>query len=61
MFSIAMDEKIYLKIYSFNQFNHGVTVHSLRPLAGEGPGVRAVDSTTYPLTLALSPWSGRWD
>ncbi len=35
-----------------------VTIHSPRPLAGEGPGVRAVDSTTYPLTLALSPWSG---
>ncbi len=30
-----------------------VTVHSPRPLAGEG--VRAVDSTSYPLTLTLSP------
>ena len=32
-----------------------VTVHSPRPLAGEGLGVRVVDSTTDPLTLALSP------
>ena len=28
-----------------------VTVHSPRPLAGEGLGVRVVDSTTDPLTL----------
>ena len=32
-----------------------VTVHSPRPLAGEGLGVRVVDSTTDPLTLTLSP------
>ena len=31
-----------------------VTVYPPRPLAGEGPGVRAVVPTTYPLTLALT-------
>lgn len=36
----------------------GVTVHSLRPLVGEGLGVRAVVSKTYPLTLALSLLAG---
>ncbi len=35
-----------------------VTVHSPLPQAGEGLGVRAVDSTAYPLTLALSPLAG---
>ena len=34
------------------------TVHSPRPLAGEGLGVRVVDSTTDPLTLTLSPLAG---
>ena len=32
-----------------------VTVHSPLPQAGEGLGVRVVESTPYPLTLALSP------
>jgi len=32
-----------------------VTVHSPRPLAEEGPGVRVVDSTSDPLSLTLSP------
>ena len=36
----------------------GVAVHSPRPLAGEGLGVRVVDSTTDPLTLTLSPLAG---
>ena len=36
----------------------GITVHSPRPLAGEGLGVRAVDSTTDSLTLTLSPLAG---
>ena len=35
-----------------------VTVHSPRPLAGEGLGVRVVESTAYPLTLTLSPMNG---
>ena len=35
-----------------------VTVDSPRPLAGEGLGVRVVDSTTDPLTLTLSPLAG---
>ncbi len=39
-----------------------VTVHSPRPLAGEGLGVIAAVSKTYPLTLALSPLDkGRGD
>ncbi len=37
---------------------NGVTIRAPRPLAGEGLGVSTVDSTTDPLTLALSPWSG---
>ena len=36
-------------------FRNESAVHSPRPLAGEGPGVRVVDSTTDPLTLTLSP------
>jgi hypothetical protein len=35
-----------------------ITVHSFRPPAGEGLGVRVVDSKTYLLTLALSPMNG---
>ncbi len=34
-----------------------VTVHSPHPLAGEGLGVRAVDSTTDPVTPTLFPIS----
>ena len=35
-----------------------VTVHSHRPLAGEGLGMMATVSRTYPLTLALAPLAG---
>jgi len=40
------------------QADRFVTVHSPRPLAGEGLGVRVVDSTTDPLTLPLN--KERW-
>ena len=36
-------------------FRNESATHSPRPLAGEGLGVRVVDSTTDPLTLTLSP------
>ena len=44
--------------YTKSPYKSIVTVHSPRPLAGEGLGVRIVDSTTYPLTLTLSPLAG---
>ena len=50
----ARRAKRYLSEFMRQSTRFLVTVHSPRPLAGEGLGVMAVDSMAYPLTLTLT-------